>query len=49
MKSDFYIKINSYVQEIDSLKLKLSRYEEDGISVLEESKLGNSANQSISN
>lgn len=28
MKSDFYIKINSFVSEIDDLKGRLSRYEE---------------------
>ena len=33
MKSDFYIKINSFVSEIDTLKSKLSRYE---TSVIEE-------------
>ena len=28
MRSDFNIKINSFVMEIDNLKTKLSRYEE---------------------
>lgn len=28
MRSDFYIKINSFVEEISQLKEKLSKYEE---------------------
>jgi hypothetical protein len=39
MKSDFYIRINSFVEEIDQLKSKLSKYEVNVEPSNEESKL----------
>lgn len=47
MKSDFYIRINSFVEEIDQLKSRLSKYEVNVEPTNEDSKQEDEVDQSF--